>query len=185
VSRRIALLGLSGVGKTTMLDSLKSRVEFTHLEASRLIKSEQARRSIAAQSSEALRNGPVLDNQALLIAGFDYETVSTTRPIVLDGHSVIDGSDGIVEIPAEVFAALRISAICVLQAKPSDILARRLGDRTRTRPMRTIEAISTHQARETSVAQAIAEQLGLPIELLCDSDESRLAAWIRVNHRIE
>lgn len=179
MSRRIALLGLSGVGKTTMLSRLASRIEFTHLEASRLIKAEQVRRSIGSQSSEVLRTGPVLDNQNLLIAGFAHEAASTHRPIVFDGHSVIDGGNGLIEIPAEVFASLDLQAICVLHAEPADILARRLSDGARLRPVRTIEALAEHQARAIEVARAIAKQLNQPFELLRNEDEAKLAVLIR------
>ena len=161
-----------------MLRRIAGRVEFTHLEASRLIKAEQARRSIAAQSSEALRTGPVLDNQALLVAGFLQEAASIGGPVVFDGHSVIDGGDGLIEIPTEVFAALGLQAICVLQAEPAAILARRQSDGARLRPNRSIEALAEHQIKAIDVARATAERLKHPFELLRNEDEAKLAALI-------
>lgn len=162
-----------------MLNRLAGQIEFTHLEASKLIKAEQVRRSITAQSSEALRTGPVLDNQALLIAGFENEAASISGNIVFDGHSLIDGNSGLIEIPVEVFAALDLDAICVLHAEPADILAHRLRDGTRQRPLRSIEELSEHQARAIYVARAIALQLNYPFELLCLGEESKLVALIR------
>ena len=178
MSRRVALLGLSGVGKTTLLNKLSAKLAFTHLEASRLIKAEQVRRSLAAQSSEALRTGPVLDNQALLIAGFQHETRFIEGAIVFDGHSVIDGGNALIEIPADVFAALELNAICILQAAPSEILARRQGDSARLRPARSEKELAEHQAEAIRVARAIAEELGLPFELIGNADETKLAALI-------
>lgn len=178
MSRRVALLGLSGVGKTTLLMRLSGKLAFTHLEASRLIKAEQARRSVSAQSSETLRTGPVLDNQALLIAGFQREARSIDGAIVFDGHSVVDGGNGLIEIPAEVFAALELNAICILQATPAEILARRQSDSTRLRPARSAEVIAAHQKIATKVARAIAEQLNLPFALIGNADETKLAALI-------
>ncbi len=179
MSRRVALLGLSGVGKTTMLNRLSALIEFTHLEASTLIKAEQARRSIATQSSERLRTGPVIENQGLLIAGFSYEAASIGGPIVFDGHSVIDGANGLIEIPIEVFAALGLQAISVLQAEPADILARRLSDRARLRPARSVEALAEHQTKAINVARAIANKLNLQFELLRTDEETKLATLIR------
>lgn len=183
MSRRIALLGLSGVGKTTMLSRLSGRVAFTHLEASRLIKAEQARRSIAAQSSEALRTGPVLDNQVLLVAGFKYEARRVDGPIVFDGHSVVDGGNGLIRIPPDVFASLELHAICVLHAPPTEIITRRLGDTGRLRPAQSAATLAEHQNEAIEVAQEIAEQLNLPFSLLSTADEAKLAAIIRGSSR--
>lgn len=179
MSRRIALLGLSGVGKTTMLNRLSGQIAFTHLEASRLIKAEQARRSMAVQSSEALRTGAVLNNQTLLVAGFKHEAQAIDGSIVFDGHSVIDGGNGLIKIPADVFACLELQAICVLQAAPDDILARRRSDAARLRPTRSVDALAEHQEMAIEVARAIAEQLVLPFSLLGNEDEEKLAALIR------
>ena len=152
---------------------------FTHLEASLLIKAEQARRSIAAQSSEALRTGPVLDNQALLVAGFKQGARFSDGSIVFDGHSVIDGGNRLIKIPADVFASLEFQAICILQAAPADILARRQGDTARPRPARSADALAEHQEKATGVARAIAEKLNLPFSLFGNEDEVKLAALIR------
>ena len=176
--RRIALLGLSGVGKSTMLGALATQLTFTHLEASRLIRAEQARRSLAPQSSEALRIGSVLDNQALLIAGFEHEAALTDLPIIFDGHSVIDGREDLIEIPAEVFAALGLDAICFLRAEPSDILARRQNDTARLRPARTVEALGEHQEQAIAVAMTIADRLDCPFSLITNEDSAILVAYV-------
>src|SRR5690242_897384 len=155
--RRIALLGLSGVGKSTLLRALAGRVAFIHLQASDLIKAEQAFRDAQLQSSEALRTGAVLENQALLIAGFHRVAESATAPIVFDGHSVIDGRDGLIEIPGGVFAALDLAAISFLQADPVTIAARRSHDTVRQRPLRDEATLAEHQERAIIVARRAAD----------------------------
>ena len=54
---RIALVGLSGVGKSTYLRKLAKQISFTHLEASTLIKEEIHSRRAEERTSEALRTG--------------------------------------------------------------------------------------------------------------------------------
>jgi adenylate kinase len=120
----------------------------------------------------------VLDNQALLIAGFKYEAASTDLPIVFDGHSVIDGRDGLIEIPTEVFSALGLDAICFLQAEPSDIFVRRQSDMARPRPARTVEALGEHQKRAIALAMRIADRLDCPFSLITNEDSAKLIAFI-------
>lgn len=168
--RRIALLGLSGVGKSTLLSMLAERVAFTHLQASDLIKAEQAYRDAQPQSSEALRTGAVLENQALLIAGFHRAAESSTAPIVFDGHSIIDGRDGLIEIPGEVFAALDLAAISFLQADPATIVARRRHDTARQRPVRDEATLADHQAWAIAVARRAADAICCPFQILTSDD---------------
>lgn len=168
--RRIALLGLSGVGKSTFLRALAEKVAFMHLQASDLIKAEHAYRHAQPQSSEALRTGAVLENQALLIAGFHRAAASATAPIVFDGHSVIDGRDGLIEIPGAVFAALDLAAISFLQADPATIAARRSQDTVRQRPLRDEVTLAKHQERAITVARRAADAIGCPFQTLMSDD---------------
>ncbi|USU11443.1 AAA family ATPase [Sphingomonadaceae bacterium OTU29THOMA1] len=167
---RIALLGLSGVGKSTLLRALTGKIAFMHLQASDLIKAEQAYRHSQPQSSEALRTGAVLENQALLIAGFHRAAERATAPIVFDGHSVIDSGDGLIEIPGEFFAALDLAAISFLQADPATIAARQSHDSDRQRPLRDEATLAEHQERAITVARRAADAIGCPFQLLISDD---------------
>lgn len=51
--KTIAVVGLSGIGKSTMIAHVRRTIELTHLQASALIKSEQAFRQ---QSIGSLKN---------------------------------------------------------------------------------------------------------------------------------
>lgn len=175
---RIAVLGLSGVGKSTLLRGLAQHVAFTHLQAGELIKIEQAFRAELPQSSEELRIGPVLDNQALLVAGFLRVAAQTELPIIFDGHSVIDGRDGLIEIPTEVFRALNLNAICFLHAAPSDIAIRRLRDLSRQRPCRHEQELDEHQQIAIAAARRIANELGCPFHLVTSDDHDMIVHMI-------
>lgn len=94
----VALVGLSGVGKSTLLGEIARSVPFCHFQASNLIKAERARSTSRETSSEELRLGPVLDNQALLISSFTRATRDVVGLVVFDGHIIIDGLFGLTEI---------------------------------------------------------------------------------------
>ena len=67
---RFTLVGLSGVGKSTLLKKVGKRVSFLHLQASHLIQNELVFQTSVTQTSEQLRNGPIINNQAHLISAF-------------------------------------------------------------------------------------------------------------------
>jgi adenylate kinase len=162
VTRRVALLGLSGVGKSTLIGQVSEQTPLLHLQASSLIKAEQLHRAQSQDTSEALRTGPVLDNQALMVAAYNRLTKGTALPVVFDGHSVIDGRHGLVEIPSAVFEVLGLEAICILTADPAIIFERRRYDTGRERPHRDVDALAAQQAIAIVTAQRIAGDLNCP-----------------------
>jgi len=184
MTRRIALLGLSGVGKSTLIGRLNRRIPLLHLQASALIKAEQTYRAQFPDSSESLRTGAVLDNQALMIAAFQRTTTDVEVPIVFDGHSVIDSRDGLVEIPASVFAELSLDAIFYLSAVPHIITKRRLADTARKRPIRDSETLAEHQRIAIDVAQRIAEQIGCTFTQISDGDSDHIMAFLDARPKV-
>lgn len=162
MTKRIAILGLSGVGKSTLIGRLREIVPLLHLQASDLIKAEQAYRSQTPDSSESLRKGAVIDNQTLMIAAFQREAAATDLPVIFDGHSVIDGRDGLIEIPSSVFGELGLDEIYFLAAEPSVIAERRRVDTDRTRPYRDVATLQQHQEIASEAARRIAREIGCP-----------------------
>lgn len=111
MSRRkvVALAGLSGVGKSTLLENAQRTLVFEHLQASELIKAERRECQRKPVAHDLLREGNIDDNQALLISGF-MRRAPKEGLIVLDGHTVIDTPDGLVEILPSVFRRLMFPA---------------------------------------------------------------------------
>jgi len=159
MSIRVAVLGISGVGKSTLIGKIRETVPLLHLQASGLIKAEQTHRAQGPDSSEALRTGAVIDNQALMVAAFRRRAAATNLPIVFDGHSVIDGRDGLIEIPPSVFGELGLDAICFLAADPHVIAERRRVDVGRERPYRDIATLKAHQEIAEAAARRIASEI--------------------------
>jgi len=179
MNRRIAILGLSGVGKSTLIRRMSVALPLMHLEASGLIKAEQAFRAQNPNSSEALRTGTVINNQALMIAAFQRQSAATDLPIVFDGHSVIDGREGLIEIPSSVFGDLRFDAICFLADDPSVIAERRRADIGRERPYRDVATLQDHQRIAEAAARRIAREIECPFIYIADGKTDQLYDLIR------
>lgn len=164
----IALVGISGVGKTTFLKGAAKSLAFQHLTAGSLI----ARARVADDNHrDRLRFADIDDNQTLLVEGFKLAKDASASLVILDGHTVIHGSNGLLSIDSAVFAALGIDAMVHLEADPSQILINRQGDSTRIRPALSIAERAEHQAHSLAVAGRIAQALSIPLQCVSHGDK--------------
>ncbi|WP_375459215.1 ATP-binding protein [uncultured Enterovirga sp.] len=177
--RVVALVGLSGVGKSTLVRRLVEQIPLLHLQASDLIKAEQARRQTTASSSEELRTGPVLDNQQLLIDGFARASASVDGLVLFDGHAVIFGDASVTDVPSSVFAALTCEQILMIWAEPGAILQRRLNDTRRIRPELDAGLLEQQQRRAGEAAARIASELGIPFACFSSEDVHAVVEALR------
>ncbi len=159
----IAILGISGVGKSTLVRGLNIFPSPLHLQASDIIKAEIRRRDGLYASSEELRLGPVISNQDLLVQGVLNACKDETRLVILDGHAVIFGEGGAIEIPPTVFRTIGCSAVVILEESPKIIRARRLRDVARVRPDLDESELSIQQEISSQSAARIAVELSIPV----------------------
>ena len=150
MSRVVAMFGLSGVGKGWVAQEVCDRLpQVLHLEASALMQ------KALQTSSETLRTAPADTmglNQLSLVAAFQAaREAEPERPILFDGHSIIDNDKSLIEIPVSVIAALAPDHIVFVMDEPDVIACRRSNDH-RTRPLRTLSELSDHQTRARAVA---------------------------------
>jgi adenylate kinase len=134
-------------------------------------------RTALRTSSEILRTASahaMADNQRSLIDSFTAaRAVARFRPVLFDGHTLIDNDAGLVEIPLTVIAALRIRHIVFVSEDVSIILERRRVD-TRKRPSRTLNELTHHQDLARSIARTHADSLAIPFYEIQSGDLASL-----------
>ncbi|WP_149541214.1 ATP-binding protein [Siccirubricoccus phaeus] len=140
----VAVVGLSGVGKSTLLQKLNEGQIFRHFQASVLIREQKAAMN-EMSAQDILRLGNIEDNQRLLVEGFKRATDNMTGLIVLDGHTIIDTPAGIVVIHPDVFRDMGVSRFVFVYEDPAVIALRRAGDSSRKRPLRTEDELREQQ----------------------------------------
>lgn len=170
----IALLGISGVGKTTFLRLAQRTLPFQHLTAGSLI--NRARE--AATDRDALRLQSVDLNQLLLLEGMALAIDPAFELVVLDGHAVVDGVTGLVSVGFEVFAKLGVCGIAHLEALPGRIKQNRESDGSRQRPLYEASELLRHQEASALEAQRIADHIGVPFVRL-DGDIDDFIAFVQ------
>jgi len=169
--RTIAFVGISGVGKSTFLGSAAKKIAFRHLTAGSLIgRAREAER-------DGLRLQNIDENQRLLVAGFKMAKNSTDELVVIDSHVIIDGVDGLQAISSNVFAALGAEAIVHLEAEATQILTNREGDKSRNRPILSVNELDAHQVSSRNAALDIARSLAIPFRSFSHDDLSEFCAF--------
>lgn len=159
----IALLGISGVGKTTFLRKLLESLQFQQLQASALIKEGREIAENAPIDIDSLRSADIDQNQKYLTAGFVQAVDPDAKIVILDGHSVIDTPNGLVPIEAVVFSQLGIKGVIFLADDPAQVILRRQGDLTRNRPVRDLSDLTKYQDISLLNSVKICRELMVPL----------------------
>lgn len=174
----MALLGISGVGKSTALGKLIQFVPFQHLQASSIIKEVRAKIEAEPLSNDDLRKLSIDDNQQLLIQGLQDALLPTPRLAILDGHSVIETPSGIVLIEPYVFQNIGVQEIIFFADNPALIAERRRNDQSRKRPPAKVQDVATLQDSALMQAAVIARQLDIAMSVLKPSHSDRLTGLL-------
>ena len=169
----VAFTGLSGVGKTTFLRRLSEHVSFQHLTGGSLIATA---RDADQQDRDKLRHADLDENQRLLIQGFALARDPEANLVIMDGHVVIDSSDGLTKLPVDVFRSLGITTVVHLEADPARIAANRAGDTARDRPTNDTSTLAAQQEASRAHADSIATALDVGFHILGHDDVARLAS---------
>lgn len=177
----VALVGISGVGKTTFLKRLGKRLNFQHLTAGSLI----ARARTAEDGArDRLRMADLDENQRLLIEGFALAHDPDAALIILDAHVIIQGPSDLSMICSEVFSSLNVSIMAHLEADPSQIGDNRRNDVNRDRPALSTEELECHQIMSHSHAKAISSDLGIEFKALTHCDEASFGNYLKETTRV-
>ncbi|MFN3734606.1 ATP-binding protein [Comamonas testosteroni] len=164
----VFVAGVHGVGKTYMCERVVASHGFTHASASRLIREQLALPEWRADKLVADIDG----NQRALIAAIErYERANT--PILLDGHFLLKDRAGVLkEISTDVFAALNLGGVILLEKDPEEIRLQIAGRDDRDQP---VEHLKRAMELEKARAVVVCTELGLPLKKLKSPTEIEFA----------
>lgn len=167
----IFVAGVHGVGKTYLASRLPADSGFFHTSASKLIKEELALPDWSADK----RVTDVDRNQVALARAVARHNAAGTA-LLLDGHFVLLGASGeFLPLGAEVFRALNLSAVLLIEAKP-EVVETRVRDRDNLR--RDSEWLALFMHKERAQAEAVCRELGVPLRILASPSISEFSVAV-------
>ena len=158
-----------------MITRYAAAANVAHIQASQLIRDAIADLDVRPVTSEDLRRGPILDNQSILTDAFAKVHATEARPIIFDGHCLVDVGEQPIEIPVDVIRQLQPSGVVLVHAPADEIVRRRKNDTSRERPVRTSDELATQQDRCIALCTDYAEKLGIRFGQVRAGDESGFA----------
>lgn len=167
----ILVAGIHGVGKTYLASRLPEGTGLLHTSASKLIKEERAMPNWGADK----RVSDVDVNQVALAAAVLRHNDAGTA-LLLDGHFVLlDAQGSFVRLEADVFKALSLRAVLLVEAAPV-VVASRL--RSRDGQERSAAWIDAFLKEERTQAQTVCGALRLPLYALATPDDAAFSSAV-------
>lgn len=145
--------GVHGVGKTTLCESMRSRLEVQHISASTLI-SRQKNISFSVDK----KTDAIADNQLALIKAIDELDPNIVH--LIDGHYCLLGKNGEVErVPIDTFIQMSPIGI-VLLLDDEERISTRFEERDKIKY--GVDKLKAFQKEEVEYFNQVSNVLGVP-----------------------
>ncbi|HRM20775.1 MAG TPA: AAA family ATPase [Trichococcus flocculiformis] len=186
MTRRVGIVvGISGVGKTWLLEKLGAAIPMQILSASTLIRDSLTKTEEQLTSQDHLRARNIDDNQAALLEAFNRHIDPDKTLVILDAHVVIDTPHGLVHIGSDLFREMDPDFMVFVKDEPRKIHRNRERDVSRTRPERSVDSLAKHQEIAIAAARDISDNLRIPIHFVNGGDDDALGRILRAVQEAE
>jgi adenylate kinase len=138
---RVVVVGIPGVGKTTVVEKLCSKLRGAKLVTFGTLMFEEASRRKWVKGRDEMRKLPVERQSKLQALAATKISKMTQRIVLVDTHLFIRTKEGFWPgLPFEVARAMKPTHLVLVEASPEEVAARRAADAARAR-----DAVSKEQ----------------------------------------
>ena len=139
---RVVVVGIPGVGKTTVVERLCSRLEDAKLVTFGTVMFEEATRRKWVKVRDDMRKLPIERQKTLQTTAAEKISSMADKIVLVDTHLFIRTKEGFWPgLPHEVSRALKPTHLILVEASAEEISSRRAADPTRARDSVTKEEL--------------------------------------------
>ena len=165
---RVVAAGVPGVGKTSILNEVARRVNYTIVNYGTLM-FEMARAGGLVSNRDEMRKLSVVTQRDLQKKA--AEKIAKMDDVIVDTHLTIKTPAGYFPgLPKWVLDAMKPEMIVVIEASPKEIFERREKDKTRKRDFESVEDIEEHLKINRYTAFACSIYTGATVLVLKNND---------------
>ncbi|HUI00362.1 MAG TPA: adenylate kinase [Nitrososphaerales archaeon] len=183
---RIVIVGVPGVGKSTVVEKAKAAVKGSTVEVFGTAMFQEAMRLKWVKHRDEMRKLPVEKQQKLQAAAAARMSRGKGKVVFIDTHLFIRTPEGFWPgLPLRVIQPMKPTHLILVEASPGEILSRRKNDTTRYRDEITEDQVSEELALARSFLTTASLVSGAPMLFVKNgegrSDEAaeKIAALVR------
>jgi adenylate kinase len=115
---------------------------------------------------------PEIQKEVQQQAAVKIHQMAENDDVIIDTHCTIKTPKGFLPgLPIWVLEELQPTQFILIEAKPSEIMYRRMSDETRVRDMEYTDEIDLHQAMSRATAMSYAVQTGATVAMVQNNDD--------------
>ena len=173
-SKRIIIVGIPGVGKTTLVSKvvelLKSKKISVNVSIFGTVMFEEAKKN-GIKDRDDLRKLSVPEQKKLQSMAAKKIASMTDDIVIVDTHAFIATKEGFYPgLPHNVLEILMPDSFIMISARPEEIYNRRMKDTTRNRDIVSIEAIKKELDVTSAMLSTCSILCGSPIKMILNSE---------------
>ncbi|MCH7647837.1 MAG: adenylate kinase [Thaumarchaeota archaeon] len=173
-NKRIVMVGIPGVGKTTLLSKMveliKKHGKSVHVISFGTLMFEVAEKN-GLKDRDGLRKLPVTEQQNLQKLAAEKIAALTEQVIIIDTHAFINSPGGYYPgLPENVLRIIKPTNFVSISAKPEEIYNRRMKDDTRNRDKVTVANIKKELDIQSGMISACSVITGSPVKLVLNRE---------------
>ena len=173
-NKRIILVGIPGVGKTSLLSKIVETIK-NHDKSVGVISFGTLMFEIAKKNGlknrDELRKLPVSEQQSLQKIAAEKIAAHTEDVVIIDTHAFINSSEGYYPgLPEHVLKIIKPTNFVSVSAKPEEIYNRRMTDDTRNRDKITLANIKKELDAQSGIIASCMVISGSPVKYILNRE---------------
>ncbi len=174
---RIVIVGVPGVGKSTVVEKAKAAVKGSTVQVFGTAMFDEALRLKWVKHRDEMRKLPVEKQKRLQEAAAARISKGTGKVVFIDTHLFIRTPEGFWPgLPLRVIQPMKPTHLLLVEASAKEILARRKHDTTRYRDEITVEEVNDELALARSFLSAASLVSGAPMSFISNHEGKSEAA---------
>lgn len=174
-SKRVIIVGIPGVGKTTIVskvvDILKEKKISVSVSIFGTVMFDEAKNTLGIQSRDDLRKLTVREQKELQSMAAKKIASITDEAVIVDTHAFISTKEGFYPgLPHNVLEILMPDSFIMITARPEEIYNRRMKDNTRNRDIVSIDAIKKELDVTSAMLSTCSILCGSPIKMVLNNE---------------